>query len=193
MKTATIVGSLSLFTAFLASQSDAGPGGQASAPAYEPNQVHSHGAPNPEAPDELAQFDFLVGNFKCVDEISNLEGNTTELIAHWSGRYILNGHGIQDSYWNDRFSTTNIRVYDTTQSKWILSYFRQPELRTGIWIGAVEGADIVLSRTFDWEGQVVESRLTFQNRTSTGFQWKSELISENAEHTDWTSSCQRMR
>lgn len=159
---------------------------------HEPNPSRTFGQPNPNAPKELTQFAFLIGEYTCVDELTDTDGNTTRLDARWSGKYILNGYGIQDSYWNESFSTTNIRVYSEPESKWQVSYFREPKGQSGTWVGAAEDSDVVLRRSFEWNDQTVESRLTFTNITLTGFDWTSEYISDEIQYANWTSSCQRL-
>lgn len=158
---------------------------------YESSPTHPFGEPNPDAPQELAQFNFLIGTYECVDQITDLDGKTTQLDARWTGKYILNGYGIQDYYWNSLYSTTNVRIYDETLSKWQVSYFRQPNYRSGVWIGGAEGPDLILRRTFERDGQSVESRLTFHNITRSGFKWTAEYIAGDIRYTHWTSTCQR--
>lgn len=193
MKGATFVVSLLLLAANLANVSVVTPSEKVTPGSQEPHPEQLFGAPNPSAPEELTQFEFLIGEHECVDELTDLDGKTTRIIAHRSGRYILNGYGIQDSYWNELFSTTNVRVYDVSESKWFVSYFRQPNFKSGVWTGAAEGSKLKLSRTFDWDGIPVESLLTFQNITLTSFKWTSEYVSADTRYTNWTSTCERRR
>ena len=160
---------------------------------YEPNPAQPYGGPNPDAPKELAQFDFLIGTFDCADEFTDLDGNTTRVSARWSGKYILNGFGIQDSYWNPNFSTTNVRIYDDSQSKWQVTYYQLPKFKSGVWAGSMQGPDIILRRLFEYDGKSVESRLTYRKITSMSFEWTSEYITDENQYTSWISKCQRIR
>lgn len=179
--------------AVLVTPSFAGSADNLSPGLYEASPAQPFGRRNPAAPKELAQFDFLIGAFDCDEEITDLKGNSTQLSARWSGKYVLNGFGIQDSYWNKDFSTTNVRIYDDARSEWQVTYFRMPKFESGAWTGSIQGPDIILRRSFEYEGEAVESRLTFQKITSTGFEWVSKYIKDDLQHTNWSSTCHRLQ
>ena len=87
---------------------------------YDPSPAHPFGRPHPNAPPELQQFAFMLGEFDCVDELRQLDGSWRKTDAIWNAHYFLNGHGIQDVYWNDTFATTNIRLFDKGRGKWFV-------------------------------------------------------------------------
>ena len=64
---------------------------------YEASVAHPFGQPNPDAPAELAQFGFFIGEFACVDERFLPDGSSVRFNAIWNGHYFLNGHAIQTS------------------------------------------------------------------------------------------------
>ena len=66
---------------------------------YEPSPAYPYGRPNPAAPPELRQFDFMVGEFDCKEATRNADGSWNEFWAIWNARYFLNGFGIQDVCW----------------------------------------------------------------------------------------------
>ena len=156
-----------------------------------PDSDHPYGLRHPDAPEQLEQFEFLIGEHTCTDELVELDGTTVRLNARWTGQYILNGLAIQDHYWNERYSASNVRVFDPTQGKWIVTYFRLPDYRSGTWEGGADGNNLILRRSFELDGQVVESRLVFRNISANGFEWTSEYIGRDRRYTNWTSSCHR--
>ena len=145
-----------------------------------------------DAPVELTQFEFLLGEHNCQDVLTTLDGKRLELRSHHQARYILNGYAIQDSSTNSRFSTTTIRTYDTEQQQWQVSYFRQPGLKTGVWTGSIQGKKIVLSQPFEFAGENVVSELTFSDISAAGYHWTSAYISPDRRFVRWTSSCTRV-
>lgn len=181
---------LVLVTAFN-SQTDVLAATKAHADPYEPTSEHPFGNRNPAAAPEISQFEFLIGEHWCTDTLTDLEGKTERVSSRWRGEYVLNGQAIQDHYWNGRFSATNIRVFDQAANNWVVSYFRLPEFRSGVWRGKAADTQIVLHQSFEQNGAAVESILTFSNISKEGFDWMSEYVSGDKSHISWTSSCRR--
>ena len=84
-----------------------------------------YGQPNPDAPQELSQYAFLIGDWSCTTKFLTQDGKTyNEGTADWIGVYVLNGYAIQD-YWigngpqGKKFYGTNIRSYDRAKGKWL--------------------------------------------------------------------------
>ena len=64
--------------------------------------VASSAGPNPKAPPETAQFDFLVGDWECVIKTMKPDGSGYHARgATWRAEYILDGWAIQD-WWGLR-------------------------------------------------------------------------------------------
>ena len=95
-----------------------------------------YGAPNPNAPSELAQFAFLVGNWRCVANILVDQGKWLTFPASWKGRYILSGYAIADEYrmhnltGDDIVLGLNVRTYDPTNRRWNIRWLNA---LTGEW------------------------------------------------------------
>ena len=76
------------------------------------------GAPNPNAPPELAQFAFLIGRWQCESRIKMPDGQILRSSAEWIGRYILDGYAIAEEYrqWDEAGDLEqlgqNIRSYN---------------------------------------------------------------------------------
>ena len=148
---------------------------------------------HPDAPDELQQFAFFVGEFECADRQRGPDGEWREFPAIWNASYFLNGFGIQDKYYAPGFQTSNIRIYDANEEVWKVTFFLAPGYSSGVWIGEKQGEDIVLEQTStNPDGANSVSRLTFYDIERGGFEWKAETIVDGGEPTkSWTSSCKR--
>ncbi len=157
---------------------------------HEPSPAFPYGRLNPKAPPETKQFSFMIGEFDCVDQIINPQtGKWVKFPAIWNAKYFLNGHGIQDQYWSPRFSTSNIRVFDTKEKKWKITFFQMPGYNSGVWSGMKEGENLVMRQGNDEQG----SRLTFSGITKDGFEWVGESMRKGKANTFWKSSCKRRR
>lgn len=160
---------------------------------YEPNPVHPYGRPHPDAPEELRQFAFMVGEFDCTDRLRQRDGTWNEFAAVWNAKYFLNGWGIQDQYWSPTFSTSNLRIYDPQISKWRVTYFRMPRYGSGEWQGAQEEGRLIMRQyRTGTAGEAIESRLTFYDITDDGFEWMAQsVVDGEASDPGWKSSCRR--
>lgn len=170
---------------------------RATAGAYGPSPSYPYGRPNPAAPPELQQFDFMVGEFDCQEGTRWPDGSWNEFWAIWNARYFLNGHGIQDVYWNPMRSTSNLRIFDPKGGRWKVTYFQMPGYFSGVWEGKKEGDNMVVRRKIaPVEGKQRTSRLTFSNIHPGGYDWIGETVTEGDEENArafWRSSCQRRR
>jgi hypothetical protein len=151
---------------------------------YAPGPAYPFGRPHPDAPAELEQFAFMVGEFDCVDEMRQKDGSFLRFRAIWNARYFLNGFGIQDEYWTPRFFTSNIRIYDPKSKQWQVTFFRMPGYQSGVWQGKKEGNMMVMRR----DGRTIGPGLTFYDISEDGFRWHS-----GGETPGWTSTCKRRR
>ncbi|MCB1024854.1 MAG: hypothetical protein KDB79_10715, partial [Acidobacteria bacterium] len=157
---------------------------------YEPGPAYPFGRLNPDAPPETAQFSFMIGEFDCIDEIVNpQDGKWLKFPAIWNARYFLNGHGIIDQYWSPQFSTSNIRIFDSKEHKWMVTFFRMPGYGSGVWSGIKEGDDLVMRQGNNEKG----TRLTFSKISEKGFEWIGEGMTEGEPKPFWRSSCRRRR
>jgi hypothetical protein len=85
---------------------------------------HEYGKPNPNAPQEMSQFAFLVGKWHGEAKLKREDGTWENLKALWEGRYILDGYAVADEY---RMTTPagellvlgiNLRSYDAKKKAW---------------------------------------------------------------------------
>ena len=162
---------------------------------YEPNAAYPYGRMNPNAPPELKQFEFMIGDCECIDDIRQPDGTWKEVNAKWNATFFMNGYGIQDKYWTDGdFVTSNIRIFDNKRSKWIVTFFSMPRYSSGVWEGSQEdGKMIMRSENENPDGSVSVSRLTFYNISVDGFDWIAERITGEDTVASWKSSCKKNR
>ncbi len=85
--------------------------------AFEPSPSHPFGKLNPNAPEETAQFSFMIGAFSCDDKERQLDGTWIESKTIWNSGYFVNGGGIQDRYWSKTVVASGTRIYDKTKEK----------------------------------------------------------------------------
>ena len=80
--------------------------------------------PHPNAPPETAQFDFLIGEWKCQTRWMQPDGTLADgPSATWSGRYVLDGWAIQDDWVSPQpdgslFRGFNIRSFNAQTGQW---------------------------------------------------------------------------
>ena len=187
------------FTNLPASEQDDGRGELVK---YEPSPAYPYGRPNPAAPPELAQMDFMVGEFNCSDRSLQQDGSWKEMKTIWNARYFMNGMAIHDMHWKDGFVTTNLRFYNPQVKRWVVSWFRMPPYGQDFnWIGSQvgEGKDrkVVMEKTIERpDGSKVWRTLTFYDITSEGYEWKLERYVDGqlpAGGPGWRITCQRRR
>lgn len=158
---------------------------------YDPSAAYPFGRPHPDAAPKIRQFRFMIGENICIDTIPNGDGTTRQVSARWNASYFLNGHGVQDRYWANKFATSNIRIFDPASGTWKVTFFRMPGYFSGVWEGGmVEDRDMVLkSQGARADGTPFVNALIFFNITDRGFDWRSETIAGGETKVGWRSSC----
>lgn len=168
--------------------------------AFEPSAEHPYGRPHPDAPPELAQMAFMIGDFDCTDRSLQRDGTWKEMKTIWGARYFLNGHAIHDQHWKQGFTNTNLRLFDAKRGKWVVSWLRMPPYGQNFdWIGAEEGegADrkmVMRKEATNSDGQTTLSLLTFYDITANSYKWKMERFRDGEMLNGgpvWRISCQR--
>lgn len=148
-------------------------------------QIESkYGKYNPNAPDELRDFEELIGTCECKSIQRNPKGEWRDTIRlTWQFKYILNGFAIQDETWKeDSTYTSSIRQYNADSSRWLVTFFSSlsaPRTQP-TWIGNRKGNKIVLRMPSKApNGTDGFSRLTFSEISESGFNWIGEWTSVN--------------
>ncbi len=164
---------------------------------YEPSAQYPFGRANPEAPKELAQFDFMVGRNDCTEQrVNNATGEWLESTRSWDAYYFMNGHAIRDEGRSGATTNGNIRVYDAASDEWVVTFFSAPVYSSGAWRGKMEGEEIVLRQAQKAPGTDFDgfSTLTFSNISAAGFDWSGVWVSEDGsvEFPFWRIQCQKL-
>ena len=165
---------------------------------YEPNPAYPFGRRHPDAPPELEQFAFMIGECDCVDEIRGPDGSWRTTEAIWNASWFLDGWGIQDVYWSDTFATSNIRIFDPARGRWFVNFVQMPSpaVGSGQWSGEQvveeDGTKMVM-----WSGSPDRrngSRLTFYDISEAGFRWVAENLQGGVvSSAGWKSACVRRK
>lgn len=189
MKTITIL-FLSLFiTSSVFSQAE-----------YEPNNQNPFGLPNPEAPEEIKDYQPLIGICDCKSIRRNAEGEWTEPIEmSWEFKYILNGMAIQDqTLKEDGIHSGSIRQFDMENSTWNVHYFTSGKQPANLpsWQGGMQDGDIVLYRSQKSpNGNEGKYKITFSEISEEGFNWLGQWVSldGSVKYPTWKIECKKRK
>jgi len=152
---------------------------------YEPNQEYPYGRLNPDAPEETADFNLLIGTCDCKSVSRNSDGTWQDTVKmEWQFKYIMNGTAVQDEVWRENgMMAGSIRQYNADSAKWYVSYYSSTVVPASLpaWSGAKnQDGNIVLYRDQKApNGANGFSRLTFFDISPDGFNWKGEWIAED--------------
>lgn len=164
---------------------------------YEPSEQHPFGRANPDAPPELAQFHFMVGENDCSEQrLNNTTGDWVAGSRTWDGHYFMNGFAIRDGGTSGATTNGNIRVYDAVANEWVVTFFSAPTYSSSTWRGKMEGENLILRQPQKAPGTDFDgfSTLTFSDVSSQGFDWVGEWISEDGSvvFPFWRTQCQKV-
>jgi hypothetical protein len=89
--------------------------------------ITTYGERNPQAPQELELFSFLVGKWNGTGTTRLADGRHVQFGLTWIGRYILNGMAIADEFHSlapdgTPYLGISFRQFDTKHSSWIIEY-----------------------------------------------------------------------
>ena len=156
---------------------------------YEPSEEFPYGKINPEAPEQLNEFDFMVGVCDCTDSISQGPDKWLSFPSIWSAKYFLNGHAIQDNNFNPKNPTSNLRLYDKNTGEWKVTFTASAQgYFSGVWTGKKENDEIILYQK-NGDDQPY-SKLTFYDIGDKGYKWKSETVYPDGQSSvGWKKIC----
>jgi len=163
---------------------------------YDVSTKNPFGSPNPEAPEQVLDFQPMMGLNDCYSQRRNADGtwqDSTKMV--WEFRYILNGSAVQDlTYHEGGFYATSIRQYNADSANWVVSYNSTgPVSNTPpVWIGGKTDDQIVL-RVAQKAPNGLDgfSRLTFFDISDRSFNWKGEWVNigETFSYPFWNIWC----
>ena len=163
---------------------------------YKVSSEQPFGKLNPEAPKEIGDYAALIGICDCVSTKRNPDqswGASQKMT--WTFKYIMNGTAVQDeTLKEDGSHSGSIRQFVADSSKWYVHWFsnKTPSTTFPTWSGGMEGNDIVLYRPQKApNGMDGQTRLSFKDISSEGFNWILEWIDEKGAivYPTWTIEC----
>lgn len=165
---------------------------------YAVSTEQPYGAYNPEAPEQLKDFEPMIGSSLCESIQRNPDGawqDTMQVI--WEFKYIFDGKAVQDISWKeDGTHSSSIRQFNADSSKWAVTYFSSANanFNPSTWYGGkTENGNIVLSRPqkAPGSGRDGTNRLTFYHISEESFDWIGEWVSEDESivYPFWKMAC----
>lgn len=166
---------------------------------FEANDAHPFGRANPDAPEQVKEFEKLIGLCDCLSESRNQDKSWNEPVKMtWKFKYIMNGMGVQDeTFKDDKSYSGSIRQFDPETEKWYVHYYSHPKIskQLSVWVGEkTENGDIVLYRDSTApNGTEGFYRLTFYEISDSGFKWVGEWTdkSESIVYPTWKIACKK--
>lgn len=173
---------------FLAASCDAS-GPQASDRQVKPE----YGEPNPNAPQELSQFAFLIGTWRCEVRVRGADGAYEAHEAEWIARYALDGYAIADEYRQTgpdgnlvKYGAT-YRSYNADRDTWVMKWL---DALASTWLdlgpedlGGVQVNDTAITFKHRYPpGQIV--RVTISDISEEHFRWRADVSSDGGETWD---------
>ena len=124
-------------------------------------QITPYGETNPNSPNELKVFSFLIGKWQGTARVKLDGGKFAEFRVSWIGRYILDGTAIADEFHSlapdgSPYLGISLRQYDRKRKTWIIEYlnvsnsFLRRQVNGGFGSVTVDGPSVaVISGTPD--------------------------------------------
>jgi hypothetical protein len=150
----------------------------------------TYGEMNVLAPDQLSQFAFLIGKWKCDVTITEPDGRKSTYNAIWTGRYMLDGYAISDEFrMTDESGRlvmlgSNFRTYDPDSESWEMKWY---EALGSTWremsprrLGNVQFTDSTISYK-TWFKPGIIHRITFSEICEDQFTWTIDSSTDNGK------------
>lgn len=144
-----------------------------------------HGNPNPNAPPELSQFAFIIGEWRCDVRVKEDSGAWQTYQATWVGRYILDGYVIADEYRMTNQAGElvvhgmNFRSYSVDKKTWVMRWL---DATRSFWVelgpeelgGVRVSPGTITFNLIDTFAPDAISRVTFSDISADHFTWREE-------------------
>lgn len=167
----------------------------------EPSKEFPFGKAHPDAPQQIKDFQPMIGECDCTSENRNPDGSWNKPIKMlWRFKYIMNGMGVQDeSFKEDGIHSGSIRQYIADSSRWYVHWYSNGSPSTALptWEGTKkEDGKIVLYRDQKApNGMEGFFRLTFYDMNEEGYKWIGEWVdkAEKIIYPTWKINCIRRK
>lgn len=166
---------------------------------YDVSEKNPFGKVNPEAPEQIKDYELMIGECDCISTRKNQDGTWTEgTDMIWRWKYILNGMAVQDeTLKTDGIHSGSIRQYIADSSRWYVHWFssKTPTSTFPIWEGnKKDNGNIVLYKEQKApNGTNGFFRLTFYDMSKSGYKWIGEWVdkTESVVFPTWKIDCVR--
>ncbi len=144
--------------------------------------------PNPNAPKELSQFNFLVGDWDVLGETLTADGSYSEWSATWKGYFLQSGYifadefEVPDGQGGFYFAGTTYRVFNTEKQEWQMCF---ADALKGTWATVFhgkfdeKGAKFVYNDS-DRKGEFM-GIIKFYDITENSFKWSIDKSHDKGE------------
>lgn len=167
---------------------------------YDANTQFPYGRPNPEAPEQIKDWDELVGTCACKSLTRTSQTEWTDTVAMvWRWKYIMNGWGVQDeTLGSNGIHAGSIRQFNPDSSKWYVHYYQSgsPTSTLSAWSGNREEDRIVLFKPQKApNGMEGFYRITFSDIKKSGFNWAGEWVNpdQSIVYPTFRIYCQKLK
>lgn len=166
---------------------------------YEASPKYPFGKANPEASEQVRDFEFMIGECNCSSIKRKSDGtwDAPEPML-WRFKYIMNGMAIQDeTLKNDGSHSGSIRQFIQDSSKWYVHWYsaNTPSTKLPTWegTGKKEGKIVLYKPQKAPNGIEGFFRLTFYDMSNSGYKWIGEWIdkAEKIIYPTWKIDCIR--
>jgi len=157
---------------------------------YGVNETHPFGRPNPDAPAELKQMAFMIGDFDRKERSRQKDGRWNQWVkGEWNSRYFMNGYAIIDETYNygTGNTTTNLRFFDAKDELWKVTWFKEPGYNTTYAEGVQEGDNMVMIEKSSG------NRYVFYDIKKNSFEWELQMLMNDNWVSVWQISATRKR
>lgn len=166
---------------------------------YSVSDTNPYGLPNPEAPEQIKDYQPLIGKCNCKSVSRNQDQTWADPVdMTWEWKYIMNGMAVQDETIKaDGKHSGSIRQFIADSSKWYVHYYASgaPSTKLPTWEGSkTDNGNIVLYRDQKApNGTDGYFRLTFYDIDASGYKWIGEWTdkTEKVVYPTWKIDCKR--
>ncbi|HFA47415.1 MAG TPA: hypothetical protein ENJ95_00200 [Bacteroidetes bacterium] len=165
---------------------------------FEPTPTYPYGQPNPEAPNEIKDYQPLIGICDCKSYKLGKDNEWQSAVnMTWEFKYIMNGMAVQDqTLKEDGIHSGSIRQFNADSSSWYVHYYTTAIASPGLraWKGGKKGDEIILySSQKSPNGIDGFYKIRFFNISDKGFNWLGEWVDkdETIAFPTWKIECKK--
>ena len=164
----------------------------------EPSEKFPFGKAHPEAPEQIKDFEPLIGSCDCKSTSRKPDGTWADTVEmKWLFKYIMDGKAVQDETLKaDGAHSGSIRQFSADSSAWYVHYYssNSPTTKLSTWKGNKKDGNIILYKDQKApNGTDGFFRLTFYDITKSGYKWIGEWTdkTEKIVYPTWKIDCKR--